>query len=94
MGFYFSKAISQMWALLKHKRIAPTLRFDKELTLALLAGIVAFVSFRSQIISEKKEMVEKEKTESQATNEGLKAVIDEEKVQIKTGDTGSGSTED
>lgn len=45
MGFFLSKAVSLFWARLKQSGAVPSvIAFEKEMTFALLAGLIGFVS--------------------------------------------------
>ena len=47
MGFFVSKAFSLAWALLKTKSIVPSqIPFEKEIQMALLAGLIGFLSVK------------------------------------------------
>jgi len=53
MGFFVSKAISQAWALLKYFGSVPkSIPFEKEVGLALLAGIIGLLSVKRAKIEE------------------------------------------
>ena len=47
MGFFLSKAVSLFWARLKLSGAVPSvIAFEKEMTFALLAGLIGFVSVK------------------------------------------------
>mmetsp|Transcript_22531 Transcript_22531/g.27851 ORF Transcript_22531/g.27851 Transcript_22531/m.27851 type:complete len:158 (-) Transcript_22531:137-610(-) len=64
MGFFVSKAISQAWALLKYQdRLPKTIPFEKQIGLALLAGLIGFISVKRAKIEGAKKLKELEEQE-------------------------------
>ena len=52
MGFFLSKAISLLWARLKQSGIVPSvIPFEKEMTFALLAGLIGLISVMKRKIA-------------------------------------------
>ena len=58
MGFFFSKAFSLFWARLKLSGAVPSkIAFEKELTFALLAGLIGLISVKRGKITATKEQI-------------------------------------
>ena len=70
MGFFISKSLSLAWALLKTFKIVPeSVPFEKMTSLAVLSGLVGFVSFKN---SQKRALKQKlERINSMETTETL-----------------------
>ena len=46
MGFLVSKALSQLWSLLKHKKVVNEIPLEKYLGMAIVAGTIGFASVK------------------------------------------------
>ena len=61
MGFFLSKAISLFWARLKQSGTVPrVIAFEKEMTFALLAGLIGLISVKRGQIAAAKAAAKKE----------------------------------